>query len=401
MKINSIVNGNILSKEVIIKTGTVVRKGLLHPADCGTLGIDKVCNMRVIDYGENTMMKNLGIDQVLIAKPCGEKDNKKSLIILFKDGEDIYQKLLLSNFDGLKNFVKNLRNEFEAKNIDNMKLRVPAEPIIKFEKNEAGKLTREMEYRVDGLELKLSSIKKYEPETGTLQSITFFQKNDDKKMATLIKYDSKTGNISEKIAYAEDGMSVSNISTFDPKTGMLLKEQTLDKFGRPSYTVEYLPDGKLIKSEEGEFLYDEQGRLISEVDRHGVNTTYTKEGRIKSKVWRDGVWHIYEDYDVHTGHLLKREEYWHTIKIVKEFNPEAPGHLLKVTQKGGAGPWDTEEFYRTEPPYTKYKEIRKAACYEETVYYDSYGNETGRSDNKTRGYDPDKPYNTMHPGLPF
>lgn len=277
MKINSIINDNVLRKEFIIKTGTIVRKGLLYPSDCPTLGIDKVSNMRVVDYGENTMMKKLGVDQAIFAKPCGEKDKKKSLVLLFKNGKAIYQKPLLSNFDGLKNFIRKLRNEFEAKNIDNMKLRVPAEPVIKFEKNEAG---------------------------------------------------------------------------------------------------------KLIKSEEGEFLYDEQDRHICEVDRHGVNTIYTKEGRIESKVWRDGVWHIYENYDVHTGHLLKREKYWDDIKIVQEFNPEAPGHLLKETQTGGAGPWDTEEFYRTEPPYTKYKEIRKARYYEETVYYDSYGNETGMFDNK-------------------
>ena len=45
------------------------------------------------------------------------------------------------------------------------------------------------------------------------------------KLSSIKKYDPKTGNISEKIAYAEDGMSVSSISTFDPKTGTLLKEQ--------------------------------------------------------------------------------------------------------------------------------------------------------------------------------
>lgn len=389
MNIKSIIiNGNIDRKELIIKTGTLIKKGLLQPSDCRTLPIDKLSNLRVINYGENTMMKKLGVDQVLIAKPCGEKNNSKSCIVLFKDGEDIYQKSPSSNFDGLKDFIKNLRNKFKAKNPNNKNLQVSTSPIIRIEKNEKGKLVREIEYRMDGSEQKLSSIKKYNTKTGILESTTFYKKNDDKKMASLVKYNSETGNIQEKISYAEDGKTISSISTFDPKTGILLKEERLDEFGYVDYSTKYRSDGskKYEETPECKVWFNEEGHIIEKFDKEfGITKKYDAEKRMYQKEWGYYGGRIIEDYDVYSGQLLKRTTKGYSVVEVEEFNPEAPEQVLKKTLSKDSGVTVSSiTLYDPAPPYKMYKTIDYHRDYKDVCYYDSYGKVESSESIRTR-----------------
>lgn len=309
------------------------------------------------------MMKKLGVDQVLIVKPVRKSDNPKSFIALFKNEEVIYQKTLLDNFKGLKEFIKNLQNEFKAKNPTTKNIGTSVSLLKDIERNEYGKITREIEYQVDGTKRKLSSIKKYDPETETLKSTTFFQKNDDKKLASIVKYDSKTGNIYEKIAYYDDGKNMLSLSTFEPETGNMLKVKTFDKKGDCIHTVKYCPeDGSKLEEEFPKYRvrYNKKGGIIEKSDYESEKSMYyDSEGRLyEIRNW--GLpGHTIEEYDVYTGNLVKETDYFSNREPynIKEYNPEAPGHLLKKTEYDRNGDINRVSRYRSEPPHTRYQEV--------------------------------------------
>lgn len=50
MNIESICNDSLFSRKFLIKTGTVIQKGMLLPESCGCLGIDKGSHIKIINY---------------------------------------------------------------------------------------------------------------------------------------------------------------------------------------------------------------------------------------------------------------------------------------------------------------------------------------------------------------
>ena len=219
------------------------------------------------------------------------------------------------------------------------------------------------EFYVSGKTKYLQKIKEYDPKTGSLVKVSWFENSgksldhiyeydpitkirtksssfsdDGKTLHVVTEYDRITGKITKATRFRDDGQTVRSVNIYDPETARIVK------------TTRYREDGKLINSEN---FYDAQsGKRIKTLEyaKDGKNPEVLLELDIKTDkllratYFRPGGNKIDKVYDYATeydrapvqnyslwhsftpGYVLKRESRFRedgkTLSKVIEFNPQ-------------------------------------------------------------------------------